>query len=164
MAFENEYQSFLLRLNRSVEEMRSPEIMRAAGEKMADIVKVRTRLGYGVGQNLGTKAKLKALSEKYIKYRKDHSKDLYSETRSGKSNLTFTGEMLNSIKVVDAKVGGVSITPTGMRADKKDNEDLAKWNTKRGRPFLYISSSEVKQLRIWFAEKHFDLLKSGQLL
>jgi hypothetical protein len=96
-------------------------------------IRNRTRQGKGL---LG---KLKELSPKYIETRR-RDKKLYGETSPKRSNLTRTGEMLNSI--VGKRIGYLfTFTFSNPDADKK-----AYWADQTGRPFFDLVPSERKAI------------------
>ena len=122
-----------------LEHFSSKENMQVLGDNAAALIKKRTRLGYGVDQNGGTKAKLKPLSPGYKKQRK--ADGVASTTTPNKSNLTNTGAMLDNISA-KATTGKVTIG-----FPDKAQEQKAEWVTEGGRPFNYLSEAEVKQLQ-----------------
>lgn len=103
-------------------------------QEIPRIIRVRTRLGKGL---LG---KLKELSPKYIETRKK-DKELYSETTARKSNLTRTGEMLNSI------IGTRSGTLFTFFFSNTDSDKKAYWADQTGRPFFDLTPSERNGLQ-----------------
>jgi hypothetical protein len=97
-------------------------------------IRNRTRQGKGL---LG---KLKELSPKYIETRMRDKKKLYSETSASRSNLTRTGDMLNSI--VGERIGYIfKFTFSNPDADKK-----AYWADQTGRPFFDLVPSQRKAI------------------
>lgn len=124
------------------------------GEAAIKIIKIRTRLGYGVNEPCGDKVRLapfgekaadpQAAKKKYVKFRKNFS-NLSSETTPGKSNLTLTGDMLDNM-TYKATRDGVTIT-----FDGNDNKKKAQWaqegsSNRPQRIFLNLSASEKKQI------------------
>lgn len=108
------------------------------GEFAANLIKKRTLLGYGVRDQGGKKEKLKALSAKYKDFRKKNPPT--GPTTAGKSNLTYTGDMLNA---VDYKVNGTNIE-IGIFDDAESEK--AFWNMLNDREFINLSDSEIKQV------------------
>ena len=100
-----------------------------------DLVK---RVRDGQGSDNGRKTSLKSLAQNYVNARK-RSRALSSKTSASKSNLTFTGQMLDSI---DATVKGTNIIiePSNTRADQK-----AAFVSKE-RPFLNLTKEEEAKL------------------
>ena len=68
-------------------------------------------------------------------------------TTPSKSNLTRSGQLLDSIAVQSAAQGHAEVGPTGMRDDGKSNADIAKWQEEKGRPFNHLSNVEVKRIK-----------------
>lgn len=134
-------------LSKSVDEsIIDKPAMKSLGEAIAEIVRVRTRLGYGVRGNNEKREKLKPLSAIYVQYRKDNRASLSGLTRFKKSNLTFTGELLDSVKPLRVKEGEVRVGPSGVRSGGLKNIDLGTYVSQKGRPFLNLSDNELKQL------------------
>lgn len=139
-------------LEEIIGEIRSPENMRKYGDLAADIIRTRTRLGYGVPAPLAEKEALKPLSEKYIARRKAQREDgksggLSALTAPGKSNLTRTGQLLDSIAVAGSAENQVVVAPFGPRkGEKLTNAELAQYVTDAGRPFNTVSKIEQKRL------------------
>ena len=69
------------------------------GEEAVKLIKKRTRLGYGVKDHGDKKFKLDKLSDSYQKYRKSNKPKGPSTPK--KSNLTYTGDMLDDLVSVD---------------------------------------------------------------
>ena len=103
-------------------------------QEIPRIIKVRTRLGKGL---LG---KLKELTPKYVEIRKK-DESLYNETTPKRSNLTRTGEMLNSI------IGSRSGSLFTFRFSNTDSDKKAYWADQTGRPFFDLTPSERNGLQ-----------------
>ncbi len=123
----------------------TPEQMRKLGEEAIRQITVRTRLGYGVDKVGAPRKRLKPLSEGYIEMRRK-SKVLSEFTNSRRSNLTHTGQMLESLKLRITRFG-VFIEPTGARSDGISNMDVAASVTRYGRAFLSFTDLELKKLK-----------------
>ena len=107
-------------------------------------IEKRTRLGKGVSDN-GKLEKLKKLTSKqYIDRRK--KSNLSPLTSPGKSNLTFTGQMLSAIKGIR---NGTTFTFffAGTRDDGKTNSQIAQYARENGRHFFALSKSEQNGLQ-----------------
>lgn len=114
-------------MEQAIKELESPAEMRAIGEEVAKRIVTRTALGKGVAETGGPPVSLSPLSKSYkqqragkiafatgkngkvFAYDPGRPPDLSDLTSPGKSNLTFTRQMLNAVKVVAAKVGSVTI-------------------------------------------------------
>lgn len=136
---------FKKKLTASIQKIGASSNMKIIGKEMADQIKKRTLLGYGVSEPGGNKEKLKPLDPKYVESRKKFPK-LSDKTTPRKSNLTRTGQMLASIDVKSANQGTVSVGPIGGRNDGLTNEELAKYVAEAGRPFNTLSKPELQGL------------------
>jgi hypothetical protein len=134
--------------------------MKEFGEYMANAIKVRTRLGYGVKKLAGSREKLKPLDpERYIPFRKSFP-NLSGDTTPNKSNLTLTGQMLDSMQVKEVTKGKVTVGPAGPRNDTTDtNEKIAEYVAEQGRPFNTLTKPELKGLTDLVRNKITKLLK-----
>jgi hypothetical protein len=106
-------------------------------DEVPRIIRVRTRLGKGVVG--GSLVKLDSLSENYQKFRKKF-KGLSGLTTAKRSNLTLTGQMLDSIK--GARIGYKFI----FFFNNTESDNKAKWAAEGGRPFFELSDSEKNGL------------------
>lgn len=120
------------------------------GEAMRDMIYRRVKAGKGltsdkvsVGGNSLTK--LKELSPGYQRYRR--KKDLGPFGSARRSNLTFSGELLESIIVkITGKGVTVEIEDVGHSHFQGGMRKLADKVSKEGRPFFGLSDTEVKIL------------------
>lgn len=154
---------FFDKLKKQKTDASSRNVYKTLAEELIKIIVKRTRLGYGVKTNLGQRSKLKALSPRYIKARRDYL-DIDSSTRPAKSNLTLTGQMLRSIKVIRVDGKSAVIGPSGRRSDGYSNLNIAEFNEKTGRIFNRISINEFNQIRRIYRKTFGDLLKKNKLL
>lgn len=105
-------------------------------DEIPRIIKVRTRLGKGVENgSFYSLQSQKPLSPKYQKFRKKFT-GLSQFTTPKRSNLTLTGQMLDSIKGIRS---GLRFT---FFFDNTDADKKAKWAADGGRPFFELSNSE----------------------
>lgn len=129
-----------------------------------DIIVKRTRLGYGVNKNFGTKQRLKPLSTKYKDYRARFP-NLSASTSPGKSNLTLTGQMLESMQAYRIQNGKVVIGPTGSRKGSfLTNLKVADYQEEQGRTFNRLSGLEFQQVLRFYRKRFGDLLKKKNLI
>jgi hypothetical protein len=125
------------------------------GDFIERLIRVRTRLGYGVDQNEGQKTKLKPLKDSTVKTRVNSKKrgDLSNETSPKRSNLTASGELLESIVYKLTKLGiKLYIPKTKHKGTDATNEEIASYmqngtNTAPKRPFFNVSAAEIKQIK-----------------
>jgi hypothetical protein len=150
------------RAQRAVVDAVSAKATKAVGEKAVEIVRRRTRLGYGATENFGQRSRLKPLSSKYVAFRSTFS-ELYSQTTPKRSNLTLTGQMLDSLRVISSVRGAVVIGPKGARDDEKTNEEIAGYVSEQGRPFLFVTTLEFNQLFRFYRQTFTDLLKRARV-
>lgn len=156
-------------MNQAIDQILSPENMRKIGKQAADMIKLRTRLGFGAVKDGAEKEKLKPLTKTTIEQRKGNIAffkspstgkpipykpdsngakiQLSNQTSPSKSNLTRTGQLLDSEQVISASRANVAIGPKGGRNDGKTNEKVAQYVTDAGRPFNNLSKVEVKRLQ-----------------
>ena len=129
-----QFQNIVKKLEKTVAESIKKAALVDVGVFARDLIVKRTRLGYGVEKDLGSKKRLAKLSPNYVKRRKMFE-GLSENTRPSRSNLTLTGQMLDSI-ISTAKTGIIEIKPTGRRDDGKRNVDIARYQEEggRGRP------------------------------
>lgn len=149
------------------------DVAKIAAEKTMNDVIARTKSG------IGSNGQLKALSAKYIGFRRRWSAFLAKDTSPAKSNLTATGQLLEAlyyrvvgtrffIKVNTKKrsegLGGeklVTITKTNKKGKKKvvgyesslNNDQVRKYTEDAGREFLALSEKEKEDLRKFTAEQ-----------
>lgn len=103
-----------------------------------------------VDASTSNKARRKSLKKQLRnnrKYLKENLPNLASSTSAKKSNLTRTGELLDSI-VAKVKKSGINsiINITflgGSRKDGKTNKQVATWVQQQGRPFFVLSKTEL---------------------
>jgi hypothetical protein len=134
--------------------------MEALGAVAVNLIVKRTRLGYGVKSALGSRFALSSIkwSDRYAKLRKTYPLD--PTTRPKKSNLTLTGQMLRSVRVLTVTDGSVTLGPKGSRVDTDaTNEQIAEYNAKRGRIFMNLSQAEYGQMVRYYRRRFTDLLK-----
>lgn len=187
----NEFDSFAKKLIAATQELGKSSNMQKIGEAAKDIIKKRTRLGYGVEATGEERVSLKPLSNDYKEYRKELGKTkkakmkasqlkagesvklskkdkkrassesnirLSDATSPTKSNLTLTGQMLDSL-TARASEGSVSIKASGSRNDGKTNEDVAGYAEDGGRRFLDLAKGDLNQLRVLLSNIVDDILK-----
>jgi hypothetical protein len=112
---------------------------------IVQMIKERSRRGYGV-QSLGAQEqRFPKLTPEYIKQRKRSR--LSPFTSPGKSNITRSGKLLASIRYT-TKTGSAIIEPIGSRNDSNwNNRQLADHlQTKMNRPFMTLSNKQLKEL------------------
>lgn len=133
-------------VEKAIRDIVSSSSLEKIASDLPERIKVRTRLGYGVSKTGGPREKLKPLSsstQRSKNYKKNRG-ELSDQTTPRRSNLTDTGQLLDSLEVKSERNGEVQIRPKGNR-----NTEVARYVTDGGRPFLDLSKPELKS----FVEK-----------
>lgn len=176
-------------LKEAVNEIKKPASMSQFGEQIRSMIKIRTRVGFGVDRTGDTKHPMKPLSDNYIERRQilqgmagvradrkgDSAKGLKGnakrqklyenyglspETTASKSNLTRTGQMLDSLAIKSVSTGRVSVGPTGSRTGSEhSNADIAEFNAEKGRSFNFLSDIELKRLNDSIKQKLKSIMR-----
>lgn len=139
-----------------IDEIKSKENLDELGKDVVEIIKKRTRLGYGCSEE-GNKERLEPLSPSYVKTRKDWKKTghLSSATSPAKSNLTLTGEMIDSLESSANNEGELFIELSDDFSRRK-----AIWNSEMGRPFMGLTKQEEKRVTDLIKDKVAKLVKN----
>jgi len=148
-------------LNNIIKDVRSQvakQRMQLLANEALRLILERTRAGFGVKDSGGRISKLKKLSPKYVAYRKRNRRLLSSTTSPETSNVTFTGQMLESLKVQQAANGRASIRAPGKHKSGPSNEKIVLYLAGQGRVFLNLSKTEVDKL-LYFYETRLVKLK-----
>lgn len=129
-------------LEQTLKDILSEKNLEKIAQDIVDQIVLRTKLGKGVSQAEGPEKPLEKLSTSYKKQRKSlQSKGkLHETTTPTRSNLTQTGEMLDSIRY---KINGEEIT---IYIEGEFNNKKANWQVDQKRSFLNISSVQKKRL------------------
>ena len=143
-------------------------------EEIKDFSVLRIQAETRKGNDLTTGGKQKALSEVTKSFRKDLvGAEINTETDSwwfdpdpvffkpSKSNLTATGQMLESLRGrVSNLYGTITISPTGTRNPKRQNNNEIKTNAElakdlgyRGRKFLGLDDIGIRRIRKMILDK-----------
>jgi hypothetical protein len=126
----------------------SARAMRRLGDKGKDIVFRRVKSGFGVDRERSRnprKKRLKPLSAGYIQQRQREGVS-GSFGSSARSNLTNTGQMLDSFEVEAKDRSFRIIVPNTRRRDGKLNSRVAQF-VSQDRPFLAMTRDEQQILR-----------------
>lgn len=146
LALNNVKKNIINTINKSL----NKSFMESVGKILAEDIVRRTRLGYGVKKSNDPRVKLKPLSSKYIEFRKKRSRDLYNLTSTKRSNLTFTGQLLNSLTSKSDRNGKITLFFKGkhknLDGSLMDNGLLANYVSK-DRPFFGPTDRELQRLK-----------------
>lgn len=161
---QNDLKNFTGKLQDLLRDAAKQDALRPLALKAIEIIQRRTRLGYGVpaGTN-GTaeRFKLPPLSDRYIQRRKKARLGEFGSP--ARSNLTYSGQLLDSLGVIRIGQGSIVIGPTGTRRNGQSNAAVAGYVAAGGRPFLALSSPEAEQLRRYYRNVFGDLRKNRRL-
>jgi hypothetical protein len=170
-----------IKVEKSFREATSQQTMQKLGDEAATQIKKRTRLGSGVEES-GQSSKLAPLAKSTkdaragriaffknkdgvtIPYKPDSPPKLHEQTKPSKSNLTFTGQMLDSITTKNAAPGKFSLGfKEGRTESNKKNSDIAKYaeegsSNRPKRRFFDLASFEVEEIKRTIREKIKKLL------
>lgn len=149
---------FIADIRKNLDAKSRDELSRVAAEAGAELIRNRTRQGYGIANDGGSIYKLKPLSASYIEYRQRSI--LSPHTSPGKSNLTFTGQLLDSLTSQRKQLGTWQIILKGTHSKAGiPNSQLAKY-VSRSRPFMFLSGGEIEKIRSLVRRTFRELVKS----
>jgi hypothetical protein len=167
MGFREDIRDFNNALGLAVKDATSSKTMRAYGEAAIKVIIARTRLGFGVKKTGSRKFRLAKLQKSTIRKRRTAKNLNTSLTSPSKSNLTFTGRLLNSLLVKKASPGRVIVGPSRRRrkgglTNEEISAILEKGNSSRNlraRPYLALSTKELRDLNRQFSLSFDKALK-----
>jgi len=153
---------FIKRVEKVVDkDISGTALLKKLGREVADRIRLRTRLGYGVPANGQPRQSLKSMRQHSPAYKKFRIRaDLSSLTSPSKHNLTLTGSMLEhlTMKKVDASIKKVEIGFQDQFSQLK-----ATVNSKRGWTFLHLSDAESKSVFNFYKREVARLVKQANL-
>lgn len=114
-----------------------------------NLIKARTRKGFGVPDVGANQKRLPPLSASYIKYRSRRRLSPFTSPR--KSNVTLSGRLLSGLRVYVSK-SRITIKPTGTSEKGESNDQVASYLEKQGRVFLRLSKSEILKVIKFYNE------------
>jgi hypothetical protein len=151
---------FSKRAIKSLDYAITKKAMKTYGETAIEQIVKRVRRGYGLEQNGAPLSRLAPLAKATKAYRKRYKHLLSEHTSVGKSNLTFSGAMLDSMMVLSLAIGRVTIGPSKRlkhKGTKLTHWQLAKIHQEVGvgahrvkRPFLFVGVNEEKIIQRLF--------------
>ena len=145
-------------MRKSIGKSVSKKTMLELGKQAVMQIVERTRRGFGVEKTDANKRKLKPLSQRYIEKRK-RANNLSNTTTPKKSNLTFTGQLLRSMRVKQVSNRRVRWGPNKrIRKGGLTNERLGEIVSEE-RPFNFLSKQDIKKLSRSLDKKLTDALR-----
>lgn len=155
-------------LNKALNEIQSESFIGELADESEELVRKRTRLGFGVDTPGGKKKKLEPLKDSYVQQRrnkvafyKDSQKithpitkvtrkmTLGKGTRPKKSNLTRTGQMLEELtSKIKRTAGRILITLTFKSSESRQKAEYAHKGSenRKKRIFMNLSKAEGNQI------------------
>lgn len=131
----------------------------------AETIYKRTKSGWGLVKNKvsfggNSLRQIEDLSPGYIKYRAGRVTGAFGAPK--RSNLTFTGELLESIAASTSKPGQIEIQGGPHSIYKGDVQQLATKVSEEGRPFFGVADVEVKTIENYIKRKIRDRIRQLQ--
>lgn len=154
---------FKAQIKKIYESLITKEMKLEWAQKAADTIYKRTKAGQGLSSNKvsvggNSLVKLKELSDPYKQYR---SKKVLGPFGAPKrSNLTFSGELLESIIAKMQGSDAVVVMDTGDHYSGVSVDELAKKVSDDGRPFFGLADVEVKVLENFVKRQIRDKIRS----
>lgn len=140
-------EQFIRNLRRGVGSSFDKKFMKSLGELAIKQIVTRTKKGSGVNRTGGDARRLKPLSESYIQHRVRNRFRLDPSTSPRRSNLTFTGQLLRSMRVKEVSKRKVVWGPNKRRRrGGLTNERLGEIVAEKGRPFNNLSKTDIQIL------------------
>lgn len=154
------------RMSKQIRDVVDRSYLETLARRARDIIYRRVKSGYGVNKEGGTEERLKPLSPSYIAQRRGDIAfftDAQGRVRTyrpkkkpqlgvfgtpKKSNLTFSGETLESIVFKFSRYGVTLYFPNRKHKLNKrvTIREIARYVQENGRPFFYFSASERRIL------------------
>lgn len=159
MSFSKDVAKFSKSLKDVVKKAESQGLLTNVAGYAIRLIVQRTRDGKGVKRPGSSPYRLKPLSASYIAFRRKNRSALSPFTSPSKSNLTFTGQLLNSL-VLKKGATTITITPSGIRDDGKSNAEVAR-RVSKARPFLALSKGEQREVADFFRRSFEDIASRG---
>lgn len=173
--FRDDLRNFERRFKLNVEKLISPDFLRELGDKVTTTIYKRTKSGKGADN--GKQTSLAPLSKRYVERRQGIVRFSTKEGRFvefrvkppklgkfgavGRSNLTLTGQLLDSIDYKITKNGVTIFIPASRRKDSElTNAELAKFVSEQGRSFFELSTDEVGSIQRMVINKLRQLAKN----
>ena len=145
--FDQFSRNFSKNIRQAIDQAINRATLNETGDFLSQQIRIRTRAGRGIAEPEGRPQRLEPLSTQYIGQRRRFraNGDLSSQTSPARSNLTLTGQMLDSIDyTVDTRRKLIT-----MSFSNQDAIDKALYVTPN-RPFFNASRGDVIEVtRRW---------------
>lgn len=146
---KNDFSKFTANLEREIRKVTSREFLQRLARMASDIIYKRVKSGKGVNslsQKDPTKVSLKALSASYVEQRKKRKLGKFGSP--GKSNLTLTGELLESIVFEVTRNGFQLKFPDTQHRQARIAISLLSEYVQEERPFFALTKDERRILEV----------------
>ncbi len=144
---------FIRDLDKGVKGSFTKKAMTAWGLFAIATIVGRSREGRGVSRTGGRERNFLPLSDppppksSYVRYRERNRHLLHKSTTPRKSNITFTGKMLDSMKIKEVTRNRVTWGPGNQRRKGGvTNAQIAEYLADGGRPFNFLSKKDIDKL------------------
>jgi hypothetical protein len=115
--------------------------------QMAEVWRKRIYSFTKSGKSLVTGDKFKSLKQGYVDFRRKYQGARGELFKPAKSNLTLTGQMLESLRErANQRQQRININLVGNRDDGKSKDEVAKYVAENGRPFLGLDDKGRERL------------------
>lgn len=157
MSIEQQFQKILtVELNKFVDKGLNDKLLKKVGNEAKNQIVKRTRLGKGVKTPGGAAIKLLPLKDSTIDYRDNYDNNLSPYTRPPRSNLTATGQLLDSIAYRIIKKTKSKIIQLFFKENRRFELDgkparikhnkLSQY-VQKDRPFFYLANFELNKIK-----------------
>jgi hypothetical protein len=133
------------------------QVLKKVGEGATQQIIKRTRLGKGVRPVGGSVFNLLPLKNSTVDYRDRYDFNLSNFTTPTRSNLTATGQLLDSITYRVFRAGGIKGIELFFKENRRrelsggpartTHKEINRHVEKGGRPFFYLADFEIEKLK-----------------
>lgn len=143
-SYQDFQRNFTKNLERAIRRTFGRNYFNNLGELILETILRRTRAGYGVSESGGSQSRLLPLSRDYVEHRRMFS-GLSSYTSPKRSNLTYTGRMLNDLGF--RPQGETRNQLGGLMFSFRTTESTEKAEMVSGRrPFLNLTAGDIRKI------------------
>jgi hypothetical protein len=145
--------TFMVKVNVDISKLRAEiiselKVRPTTLSEMADFWKDRIYAVTKTGKSIIDGSSLKKLSPSYVDFRRKYKGAKGELFGPNKSNLTLTGQMLESLHgTANFRTQSVSVNLIGTRDDGLKNSKLAEYVEEQGRPFLGLDQKGKERLK-----------------
>lgn len=147
-----------IKINAVIDGIVEKSTMKEVADLSKDLVKTRTKRGFGVNESGDKATRLKGLSESYKKQRRRLKRQgkLAGDTTPQKSNLTKKGKMIADVE------SRASTAKAEVFIKDESSRKKAELQAQQGREFMNLSKSEIDKVKKLLEKKiKDDINKKG---